>query len=86
MALEGYVMRQIMDEYVIVPVGKNAMKFNGIVSTNITGAYLWEKLRSDSTEDELTDSLTEEFDVSDKDAREDVKLFLSELRSHGILR
>lgn len=81
-----FVVRSLMGEYVIVPVGSNATKFNGIISTNSTGAFLWELLQNDISEDELIQKLKEEYDVSDEDAKEDVHLLISELSKHNILQ
>ena len=39
-----YVLRQIGDDYIIVPVGKSVLSFNGMITVNETGAFLWEHL------------------------------------------
>lgn len=80
-----FVIRSIMDEYVIVPVGESAEQFGGIISTNSTGAFLWDKVQSDITREELISALLDEFDVSEADAESDVDLFIEELTKQKIL-
>ena len=80
-----FVVRSVMDEYVIVPVGQSTADFNGIISTNATGVFLWELLQNDTTESALVEKLTEEYDVSRIDAENDVAEFLKELSEQGIL-
>lgn len=81
-----FVVRFVMGEYIIVPVGSNATQFNGIISTNSTGAFLWEQLQSETTKEELIKKLTDEFEVDESDAQEDVEAFVAELEKHGILK
>lgn len=80
-----FIIRKIMDEYVIVPTGTKAEIFNGIITTNITGAFLWNILLKGSNHEELIKSLTDEFDVTEKEAAEDVSLFIETLKQYNIL-
>lgn len=82
---KNFVLRNVMDEIVIVPVGKTALEFNGIISTNKTGAFLWNLLSEDVSEQFLVEKLCEEYGISEKDAESDVRAFISELSEHHIL-
>lgn len=82
---QDFVIRSVMGEYVIVPVGQSTADFNGIISTNETGVFLWKLLQNDTTESSLIKQLTDEYDVSEIDAKEDVAVFLRELAEQGIL-
>ena len=42
---ENYILREIMGEYIVVPTGEEAMKFQGLVTLNETGAFLWKELQ-----------------------------------------
>ena len=39
-----FVMRRIDDECLLVPVGETASSFNGIITLNEVGAFVWEQL------------------------------------------
>lgn len=80
-----FVLRQIAGDYVIIPTGKTTLDFNGLITVNEQGAFLWEKLSQDTTEAELTAALLEEYEVDEPTARADVEEFLAILRQCGML-
>lgn len=82
---EEFIIREIMDEFVIVPTGTKAENFNGIITTNSTGVFLWDILLKGSDREGLIKSLTDEFDVTEEEAAEDVSLFIETLKKHNIL-
>ena len=43
---------EIAGDYVIIPTGKTVLKFNGLITVNEVGAYLWKLLQK---EVDLTD-------------------------------
>ena len=59
---------------------------NGAISLNKTGVSLWNRLKAGATEAEMTAELLEKYDgVTEEKAAADVKAFLEELRSRGLL-
>lgn len=82
---ECYVLREIADTWVVIPVGQKLVEFNGIINLNETGAFLWKKLQGDVTEDDLVALLLDEYQVSEEIARRDVVEFLDVVRSKGLI-
>ena len=80
-----YVLRQIGDDYVIVPVGKAALDFNGMITVNETGAFLWEHLVKGTSEEKLLQALIDNYDVKPEIAEREMKEFLNILYEHNIL-
>lgn len=80
-----YVLREIAEEYVVVPIGDEAEKVKGLLSLNAAGACLWKKLETEQTEDDLVKVMTENFEVEESVARQDVSKFVSELEKIGCL-
>lgn len=80
-----YILRQIAGDYIIVPVGSAALEFNGMITVNETGAFLWEKLRKGTTKEELLHAMLEEYEVSEKEAEADIQEFLQMLQENKIL-
>ena len=37
-----FLLKKVADSYVVVPVGKATVSFNGMITLNETGAFLWE--------------------------------------------
>ena len=42
-----FVLREIAGDYILVPVGDTALEFNGLITLNEVGAFLWGKLQQD---------------------------------------
>lgn len=83
---DGFLVKKILDDYIVVPTGDNIVDFAVTVSLNESGAFLWEALKSDKTADQLVEALCEAYDGLDgKTAAQDVDEFLSLLRFHGFL-
>lgn len=81
-----FVLREIAGVYVIVPTGEAAYRFQGLITVNDTGAFLWEQLQSgEQTEEKLTEALFGEYEVDRESASKDVEEFLRILQEHGIL-
>ena len=38
---EDFLLREVAGCYVVVPVGKATVDFNGMLNLNDTGAFLW---------------------------------------------
>ena len=85
-AKDGFVLRQVAESYVIIPVGEETLSFSGILTCNETGAFLWRQLETEKTREQLTEALLAEYDVSPEVAAADVAHFTEDLESAGLLR
>ena len=81
---EGFMLRQIGENYIVVAVGK-ASKFNGMISLNESGANLWKLVLEYHTLDELVEKMMEMYNIDDETARTDINNFLKVLEENGIL-
>ncbi len=82
---DGYILREVAGNYIVVAVGDEALDFNGLITTNETGAFLWEKLSENISEQELVEALLSEYEVDEKTAIEDISGFLNKLRNAELL-
>ena len=76
-----FLLNTVAGKQVLVPVGKAAVKFPGMVSVNNTGAYIWELLENEITMDAVIAEITTRYDVSAEIAQKDAALFIERLRS-----
>ena len=65
---EGFVLRNIADEYILMPVGDNIRNFNGTLLMNEVSAFIWEKLQTPMSGSDLLTAILEEFDVDEETA------------------
>ncbi len=82
---KDFIIKKIMDDYIVVPTGKEMVDFNAMITLNETGAFLWERLQEEKTENELVEELCAEYDVSSDVAAQDIADFLKLLRDADIL-
>lgn len=82
---EGFVLRNICDEYIVVAVGRQTLDFKGLIKLNETGAFLWEQLKNECGEEELLAALRAEYDVDEATAKADIAAFLASLKEASLL-
>ncbi len=82
---EGYLLREVAGSFVVIPVEKSAVDFNGMLTLSETGALLWKTLQNGATHDELIKAMLEEYDIDEKTAAEDIDAFVDKLRNSGFL-
>lgn len=71
---EGFVLREVCSETVIIGEGLGAVDFGKLLVLNETAAWLWKQARmmGDFTIESLALRLCEEYDVTDDVAIDDV--------------
>ncbi|MBQ4617627.1 MAG: PqqD family protein [Clostridia bacterium] len=82
---EGFLLRTLGDSVVVVPVGQAAIDMRGMITLNGSGAFLWQALQEEQTEETLVQSLTQAYDVDEETAAADVRRFTALLRQHDLL-
>ena len=80
-----FVLREVAGNWVVLPVGQAGVNFNGMISLNGTGAFLWQTLEKGADREALATALTEEYEVSKEQALQDVDAFLASLAKVGCL-
>ena len=83
--IEGFCIRKILDETVIIPTGKAAHCLSGLISVNETGEFIFELLQTEQTMESLVAEMLEEFEVEKEKAEADVKAFVKVLIENGML-
>lgn len=86
MKLKGeFILRQVMDNIVAIPVGETARTLNGMIMLNEVSRTIWTCLSAGATLDEITCAVTDSFHVSEAQAREDIIEFTQKLRQANLL-
>ena len=80
-----FIVREIIGECVLVPVGETALRFNGIISLNPVSAVIWKGLLENKDRDRLLEDILEEFEVERDQAAADLDEFLQLLRQNQLL-
>ena len=80
-----FVLRDIAGDNILVPVGETALDFNGLITLNEVGAFLWNKLQNDITIDGLVQEVLNEYEVDEDTARKDILEFVDYLKKADII-
>ncbi|QCT73149.1 PqqD family protein [Eubacterium maltosivorans] len=81
----GYILREVAGEAVVVPSGEVSLNFQGIISLNETGALLWKQLEQGCEQKDLVQALLEEYEVDAETAEKDVEEFLKLAGDAGLI-
>ena len=79
------VKREIAGDVILVPVGKTVYETNGLFVLNELGAFIWDLLEDASDAEEICRAVLENYEVSEEEARNDVREFLAKLEEMHIL-
>lgn len=82
---DGYILRRIAGEPVIVPIASDAVITNGMMTPNDSAAFLWELFTQPTTIDEAVRKGLEEYEVEESTLRNAVERFVIELKQLQIL-
>lgn len=77
--------REIAGDTILIPVGKTVYDSNGLFALNELAGFLWDLLPEAETEQDLVNAVLAEYEVSEEEARGDIREFLDKLRRLGIL-
>ena len=82
---EGFILRQVAGENVVIPAGEN-LDTNMMITLNDSGAFLWNQLQQEITVDELVDKVVAEYpDVDRSTAKIAVEGFVEQLKINDFL-
>lgn len=82
---DGFILREVAGKVIVVSVGEMAMKFKGMITLNSTAAFLWKKAETEFVKEDLVKALTDEYDVSDEDAKKAVDDFVEILSKQDLI-
>lgn len=82
---EGFVLRNVMDEYIVMPTGDNIAKFDGAVVLNEVSAFIYKLLETPVCRDDVLRAVLDEFDVDEATASADLDALLDKLADMGVL-
>lgn len=78
---DDYIIRTIAGETLLVPTGKAAREFSGLVTLNELGAFIWEHLNEARDAEALCQMILREYDGDAQTVRKDTEEFLELLSS-----
>ena len=84
--LGEFVKREISGEILLIPTGRTAESFNGIITFSEVGNYIWEHLEEVESFDDLLNLILEEYDIDKDTLAKDTSIFMNQLIRVGMIR
>lgn len=81
----GFILRNVANTHIVVPVSQNILNYKGMLSLNETGAFLWTVLEKGIDRAGLLGALLEEYEVPREVAEADMDEFLARVDAIGAL-
>lgn len=82
----NFVTNEVADKIVAVAVGDDLEKFNGFIKMNDTGAYIFNMLKNDVTEEEIVEAMKKDYsDATEEEIKETVSGFVGKLKDADVL-
>lgn len=84
--VEGFTMRRLGNEYIIVGEGANLVNFNKMIALNSSAAYLWESVQGREFDiDYLKELLLAKYDVEPEVAESDSRKLAESWIESGVV-
>ena len=81
-----FVINEIADKKVAVAVGDDLDKFGGFIKMNSVGAFIFEQLKNDVTEEQSVDAIMQTYtDATREEAAESVSEFIEKLKASNVI-
>lgn len=82
----GLIINEIDGEYILIDLGSTKPVFNGMIKLNETAREIVTfLLENDATKNDLVLLLKSKYDVSEKDAKNDVNLLIKKLKQNNLI-
>ena len=83
----GFNLREVCGEHIIVAEGDENIDFSNIISMNESSAYLWEEVQKmDSfTVDNLVELICNQYEIDEDTARKDATMLATQWGTAGII-
>lgn len=82
---EGFITYVTDGQQIMVAAGSSAELFHGLVCSNETAAFIVDALKTETTVDEIVDSLAEVYDAPRAVIAQDTQNIIKKLRSIGAI-
>lgn len=85
-ARQGFILRNLVGEYMLMPVDDNISKFHGAVLMNELSAFVWEKIQTPVSHEELLQAILDHYEVDEQRARDDLDKLLLNMKQLNMIQ
>ena len=82
---QEFVLREVAGENIVIPLSGLGEQFNGLITLNESGAFIWKQIETEKSKEEIVDALLEEYEVTREQAQKNVDELCAQMEQLGIL-
>ena len=82
---KDFILRNIADTHIVVPVGERVVEFKGMMTLNDTGSFIWKNLTQEVSYEELLALILDEYDIDEETAKKDLDAFIVKAHETAVL-
>lgn len=84
--VKEFILREIAGENVLIPTGKTAQDFNGLITLSETAKFIWENIEKAESLDAMISMIYDNFEADMETIQKDAIEFISELLGRGFIQ
>lgn len=82
---EGFLIREVAGQAVIIPDGEKNVEFTGMIKLNETGKLIWEALTNGDSQEAIATKIADEYGITKDKALGDVQSFVMKMKEEGFI-
>lgn len=82
---DGFLLREVAGNYIVIAVGEDSENFNNIITINELGAFIWNRINEGKGIEEIADDITGEYSVEREVAVNDINDFVNQLAEVNVI-
>lgn len=82
---DGFMLREVASNNIVVPIGDAPVNFNGMMTLNSVGTFIWKQLMNDTDKETILKAVLLEYDVDEETASKDIDTYINKLREKEII-
>lgn len=79
-----YMLKNVGNEYMIIPTSNTNVNFSKIFNINETAAFIFKNLQEERSKEEILELMSVEYDAPKEVLSADIDEFIKELKKRGI--
>lgn len=83
---DGFVLKNIVDEWVVMPTGANVKNYECAIVLNDVAAFIWKQLEKPTSREDLFQAILNEYDIDEETALADMEEILIKLKDIKLLQ
>ena len=81
----GFLLREVADEYVIIPIEAQGSIANAVMAPNDTAVFLWKAFESPKTINDVVKMALEQYEATEEVIRNSVIRFVADSLKYNIM-